>query len=115
MAHDCPAAIDGCYCRGYVATINSPAGGIRVTDDPGQRLTENMMELQRWKGVLRLGYLALAALVVLMACSTFYCSYVVKVRLEECGKIIASIPEPKDKLLILANSTGGGNLCHQPQ
>ena len=114
MAHDCPAAIDGCYCGGYAATINSPAGGIRVIDDPGQRLTENMMELQRWKGALKLGYLLTGVLVLLIACSTFYCSYTTKARLEECGKIIASIPEPKDKLLIMANSTAMGNLCHQP-
>ena len=115
MAHNCPAKVDGCYCGGYVATISSPAGGIRVIDDPGARLTQNMMELQRWKGVLRLGYLLSAVLAFLITCSTFYCSYTAKMRLEECGKIIASISEPKDKLLILANSSGMGNLCHQPQ
>ena len=117
MAYDCPAAVDGCYCGNttyYAKPIHGVAGGIRVIDDPGQRLTENMMELQRWKGTLRLGYLASGVLVLLIACSTFYCSYTTKVRLEECGKIIASIPDPKDKLLVLANSTGTGNLCNQP-
>ena len=112
MAYDCPASVEGCYCRGY-STAHWP-GGICVIDDPGERLTENMMELQRWKGTLRLGYLLSGVLVLLIACSTFYCSYTTKVRLEECGKIIASIPEPKDKLLFTANVSVYGNLCRQP-